>query len=467
MTSVESAIQPQRERRFQLIPKYFFPWGRVLLVLLLDFVSASIFLILTSSTGASSLDNVNREELWEYLFFGLVTIHASYIAWKSDSYSRRIREFTGELGKTRIWCLGKIEAAIILLAIFCFSLLTLYVRSMFLSTLALYVLLMTEAGLSYCSARSPSLRWALSRLIQRDLDGKFFAAVFLSGLILSMLSIASYVTKPSVAFGVASLSVLLATHIFFISFSKVFHSEGLSKYVIPGLFLFLLIFIDLFLIYYYIPLLFIYLQSFISSLPSIADFLLQFGQSLSDFLHSIDELLTLAVPGGFTWALDRVSSRSRRRVYFLGPRWCGSNLLLSVLVDSDPGEVFSVHGDFIALRDPPQLEGGFGKFSWTSGEVRLAEVLIGSALSEGFFVSDRRGLPLRASLDLSEVAANVGVLTVLVTFRCTSPSRGIRAETHVVLVKLGEEKVEELFVFEGEPSKLKPPLSRAEPQATH
>jgi len=36
----------------------------------------------------------------------------------------------------------------------------------------------------------------------------------------------------------------------------------------------------------------------------------------------------------------------------------------------------------------------------------------------------------------------------------------------VLLVKPGEERVEELFALGGEPSKLKPPLSRAEPQAT-
>jgi len=112
-----------------------------------------------------------------------------------------------------------------------------------------------------------------------------------------------------------------------------------------------------------------------------------------------------------------------------------------------------VHGNFIALQSPQQPGDDSCELLCTSGKMRMDEVLIGSALGRGVFLSGEQGLLLNASLDLGDDSATAGGLTVLVTLRCTVPPKKTLVETHVLHISSQGGGVEELFRFKGKPSK--------------
>jgi len=463
---VEGAGKPQEEAEFQWLPEPRFPWKKVFLVATLYLASTAAFLRFTPKDPSDA--TFWKLTGWGALALSIGTLHLYPILRKSLKYSSRFKAHS----KPRI-DLGAIILLIALLVVLLLGIITEYILpnrtvSSYLGPLAGFLMPMGFVWLAYYSIRSPSLRWATSELLEKELNTRFsFTASFLSFITACILVyipplLAEFVISALVVIAFVIMTLLLLSSILVEAKMSDPRSRKFAK----------------------LPLSLLLLQAILVVVVFVVVFVIGFGEIMHEtfpFLVKVyNNLQGVAVIAAsiafmfkppfdrfFGWLISHFSAPPPPEVGVYRSGWSGlDGLLLSCLLERKAEKGVNVEGAFVAFADANSRGGQSGGLLYASGRARLVKRRDDSPSGLRVYIPGERSALLDAYLKLGSGFAGVSRLIVLLALRYTFPPKGTLTETHVLLVEPGEERVEELFRFAGEPSGLKLALSRAEPQAT-
>jgi len=447
---MESAGKPQREAEFQPLPEPRFPWGRVLLVAALYFASTAAFPLLFTPQDPSEATYWKLIG-WGSLALSLGTLHLYPISRRFLEYSSRFKAHS----KSRTDLVGSVIIGLFLTG------LVFYIRTIppgsplasYLYLLACFLVLIGFVQLPYSLIESPSTRWASFELLEKELNMRFSLTASVWGLVTALILV---LIPPLLALFVILLMVSVTIVLFIVTPSSSIELKYLLLLVII-----LAVPVGLYLLY-------LKFTVNISPRPPTELYLI-------DFLKGMASLASFALKFPLDWSIDLLAShvpaplppKPSKACVCEARRGGSGDLFLSFVLEREAEEGGCVKGEFIALADANSRGGGSGGLLCASGRARLVKRRDDSPSGFAVYIPGERSALLDAYLKLGSGLAGVSRLIVLLTLRYTFPLKGTLTETHVLLVEPGEERVEELFRFAGEPSGLKLAITRAEPQATH